>query len=84
MASLNYKIQFLKRTAKLNKEATKIFALDTLKEFGGLSLLSNANISATGESLFKVNCEDETVKLVQAAFITCGTYQEMKCCFREI
>ena len=84
MVLLLYKIQFLKRTAKLSKEATKTFVLDILKEFGGLSLLSNVNVISTEESLFKVNCEKESVKEVEAALVTCGSYQEMKCCIREI
>ena len=61
-----------------------LFALDILKEFGGLSLLSNVNVVSTDESLFKVNCEKGSIKEVQAAFVTCGSYQEMKCCIREI
>jgi hypothetical protein len=82
--SFLYKIHFLKRTAKLNKECAKAFALDILKEFGGLSLLSNVTIVATDESTFKINCEKDSVKSVQAAFATQGSYQEMKCCIREV
>lgn len=84
MVVANFKIQFLKRTAKLNKDATKIFALEILKEFGGLSLLSNVVVSCLAENTFKVTCEKEVLSLVQAAFITCGSYQETKCCFIQI
>ena len=84
MAQLRYKIEFLKRTAKLNKDATKAFAIDILKDFGGLTLLSNLNVSAVCDCEILVTCENEIAKMVHAAFISCGTYQEMKCCFKEI
>ena len=83
MISLSFKIQFLKKSAKLGKESTKEFVLNILKDFGGLSLLSNVSVTSNEESRFKVNCEDEAINLVRAAFITCGVYKEVNCKFIE-
>ena len=81
MITLNYKIFFLKRTAKLNKETIKIFAIEILKEFGGLTLLSNLSVSALDDNIFKIICEEDSVKLVQVAFILTGSYLDNKFCF---
>lgn len=84
METMNYRICFLKRTAKLNKDALKTFAIEVLKEFGGLSLLSNLTVSALDENIFRVKCDKEIIKMVQASFITCGCYLENKCRFTQI
>ncbi len=85
MAKTLYKVFFLKKTAKLNKESIKKFISEILKNFGGISLLSTVSIISFDDSTFEISSIDkESARIANSALSLCGQYQTMKCCIREI
>ncbi len=81
MALKSYKLAFLKKTAKINKESTKKFVCEILKEFGGLSILSSVSVTVFYECIFQINAlDDDTSNIAHCGLSLCGEYKEMKCC----
>lgn len=83
MQKVRYELEFCKRTATLGRELLKTFVMDTLREFGGLSLLSNVLVSCPEPNVVEVAMPKECVNLVHSALTMCGRYQNTACCFKE-
>lgn len=83
MQKVRYGLEFSKRTASLGRESLKTFVVDTLREFGGLSLLSNVLVSCPEANMVEVTMPKECVNLVHSALTMCGRYQDTACCFKE-
>lgn len=71
-----FKIEFTKKSAKLNSESCKKFGIEILKNFGGLSLLSNLTVTSRNENTIEINCEEDVSSVVSGAMALCGSYQE--------
>lgn len=78
-----YKIDFLKKSAKINKEAYKKHIAETLKSFGGISLLSSVTILIKEDCIAEISCFKDSIYLVDAALAFSGICNEMKCAIRE-
>lgn len=82
MGSIKFELQFEKKSAKLNASALKIFVTETIKNFGGVSLISNCSIKTFEDNQIEINTDKDGEARVCAALIMCGRYNEIKCCFR--
>lgn len=78
-----YKIFFLKKSAKINKEALKKFVIETLRCFGGCSLLSTLSVTSFEDGIVEISVIKGSTPLVDTAMTLCGICNEMKCCIKK-
>lgn len=83
MQVLKYEVIFEKKSAKIKDQKLNEFTCEILKNFGGLSLLSNIKISSSLNNRIELSVEDESVNLVHTALIMCGRWNSINCCFRS-
>ena len=84
MKKAKFELTFLKKTAKINGKILKDFVVDVLKEFGGLNLLSNVTIGNLEENSIEISVTDDFASMACTAFTMCGSYKDLKCCFKEV
>lgn len=84
MLANKFKLVFIKKSAKLSKEALQLFVLEIIRAFGGLSLLSNLKISCYEDSTLSIEAlSKESMAEANVALILCGGYKEIECCFTQ-
>lgn len=80
-----YKLFPLRKAANIPAEDVKKFMVETLRNFGGLSLLSLVSLSVAQNGSIEINSlDEESADLAHSALALCGTYREMKCSIREV
>ena len=84
MPVLKYRLCLAKKTARISRENLGGFVKETLREFGGCSLLSNVSLSCNDDNTFEARTDRDSLHIVHGALVLCGAYKDIGCCFREM
>lgn len=84
MCVAKYRLRLVKKSAKLNKLQLSAFVKNTLKDFGGNSLLSNVFLSCSDDNVAEIKTDKDNIGAVHGALLLCGQYKDIRCCFREV